>query len=177
IRRPFRSIRPTISPTRPRATPSGLTNTRVLSDTRREPSGSPDQDHREQSALEHAQPAMIKSASTKAQPVRPDHGEDDADDVHRPRDDPGADHEDLYDRAGRDTTSPAQPGGDEDQQDGERGDVDDAGDVHMTTLGRGDGGDSQQQDERLEPEPRRTDRHQPTWWRGRRPTGHDRARG
>src|SRR5690242_3589750 len=44
MRRPLRSMRPMISPTRPRWTPSGLTRTRVRSGlgTSEQPSGRPD---------------------------------------------------------------------------------------------------------------------------------------
>src|SRR4051794_38328740 len=55
-------MRPTISPIRPRCTPSGLTRTRVFSllGTVEQPTGPLDQDHRALCTLEHAQRAMIK---------------------------------------------------------------------------------------------------------------------
>src|SRR3954447_9390947 len=102
IARPLRSILPTISPTSPRATPSGLTRTRVrsLSDTVGQPTEAlalPVEC--DEIPLGEAPVRGISSHSTgggrapEAEVVDPDAGEEQADDVHGPgdgtrRDDP-----------------------------------------------------------------------------------------
>src|SRR3954463_12470184 len=104
MRRPLRSIRPMISPTRPRNTPSGLTRTRVrsvsLSGTVSQPT-------------ESAGPPEV-------QVVDPDEGEQHADDIHRPGDEAGRDHRRLGHGAGPQSVRPAQPYRGDNQYDDQR---------------------------------------------------------
>src|SRR3954447_10502361 len=76
----------------------------------------------------------LRGGAAHVEPVGPDRGEDQPDDVHRPGHHSPGNHEDLYDRRGRDRARAAQRCGEHDQDDGERRQVDDARDLDMSPL-------------------------------------------